>query len=165
MKYLLDANFFITPSRTIFSMDICLGFWAKIRQLAYEGKIFTLDKVKEEIFVNDDDLKRWMEENLSESFYLSTQDKGVMLQLQRIVEREKQSDYTQKAKKKFLRLDKADIYLVSYALAYPAEWCVVSYERPAPTKQGEIKLPDICSQFNVRCMLPEEMFREMKETF
>ncbi|MBQ2886467.1 MAG: DUF4411 family protein, partial [Alphaproteobacteria bacterium] len=45
------------------------------------------------------------------------------------------------------------------------EWKVVSMERSAPNSQAEIKLPDVCSRFGVSCIQPEEMFREMKETF
>ena len=70
-----------------------------------------------------------------------------------------------RAKKKFMKLDKADVYLAAFASVNPQEWKVVSMERSAPNSQSEIKLPDVCSRFGVSCIQPEEMFREMKETF
>ena len=57
------------------------------------------------------------------------------------------------------------IYLAAFASVNPQEWKVVSMERSAPNSQAEIKLPDVCSRFGVSCIQPEEMFREMKETF
>lgn len=62
-------------------------------------------------------------------------------------------------------MDKADIYLASFASANPAEWTIVSMERSAPNSPGEIKLPDVCMQYNVKCIQLEEMFRELGETY
>ena len=73
--------------------------------------------------------------------------------------------YIQPAKDKFMDVTRADIYLVSYAATAPDEWTVVSQERPAPLRSTEIKLPDACAQFGVRCILFMDMFREMHESF
>ena len=73
--------------------------------------------------------------------------------------------YTPKAKQKFLRMDKADIYLVAFAAVAPEEWAIVSMERPAPRNAGEIKLPDACAKFGVRCLMLQDMFREMGESY
>lgn len=73
--------------------------------------------------------------------------------------------YTEKAKAKFMKLDKADIYLVSYASIQPQDFTVVSQEIPKPNHPGEIKLPDVCRAFGVRCIFLQDMFREIKETF
>ena len=70
-----------------------------------------------------------------------------------------------RAKQKFMKLDKAGVYLAAFASVNPQEWKVVSMERSAPNSQSEIKLPDVCNSFGVSCIQPEEMFREMKETF
>lgn len=58
-------------------------------------------------------------------------------------------------------MDKADIYLVAFA----EEWAIVSMERPAPRNAGEIKLPDACAKFGVRCLMLQDMFREMGESY
>lgn len=50
-------------------------------------------------------------------------------------------------------MDKADIYLVAFAAVAPEEWTIVSMERPAPRNAGEIKLPDACAKFGVRCLM------------
>lgn len=42
---------------------------------------------------------------------------------------------------------------------------IVSMERPAPRNAGEIKLPDACAKFGVRCLMLQDMFREMGESY
>lgn len=73
--------------------------------------------------------------------------------------------YTQKAKEKFLRMDKADIYLASFASVNPQEWTIVSMERSAPNSPSEIKLPDVCKQYHVKCIQLQEMFREIRDVY
>jgi hypothetical protein len=48
--YLLDTNFFIESYRSGFPMDVVPSFWNKLASLAAEGKVVSLDKVKEEIY-------------------------------------------------------------------------------------------------------------------
>lgn len=100
--YIIDSNCFVTPHRTFCPTDVGVSFWNKLQALAEEGKICSIDKVKNELYANSDDLK---------------------------------------------------------------EWTVVSMERSAPNSPGEIKLPDVCREHNVRCIQIEEMFREMQETY
>ena len=64
-----------------------------------------------------------------------------------------------------MMMDKADIYLVSYASIRPEVFTVVSQETPNPNHPGEIKLPDVCNAFGTRCIFLQNMFREITETF
>ncbi len=166
MKYIIDSNCFIQPHRTFCPTDVGVSFWNKILDLASRGILCTLDKVKDELYTHSDDLKSWMSSNLRDDFYYKFQGDLQTQKLQSIISWASTSTrYNQKAKEKFLKLDKADIYLVAFASIAPAEWKVVSMEQPSPNNQSEIKLPDVCSCFGVSCIKPQDMFREIGETF
>lgn len=166
MRYIIDSNCFIQPHKTFCPTDVGLSFWNKIRELAESGVICSLDKVKAELYTHSDALKKWMTSNINNSFFYSTDDNDVVQQLQRVIAWAHSSRrYTDKAKQKFLKMDKADIFLVAFASTNPQEWKVVSMEQPSPNNQTEIKLPDACQCFGVSCIKPQDMFREIQETF
>ncbi len=166
MKYIIDSNCFVTPHRTFCPTDVGVSFWNKLQALAEEGKICSIDKVKNELYANSDDLKEWMEASLGDVFFLPFENE---VSIQKFIAvnqwATRHTFYNQRAKDKFLRIDKADIYLAAFAATNPNEWTVVSMERSAPNSPGEIKLPDVCREHNVRCIQIEEMFREMQETY
>ena len=155
MRYIVDSNSFITPHRGYSPIDVARSLWSKISALASEHKIYSLDKVKEELYLHDDELKEWMKANMPSDYFLSSDHAWA----------DSHTFYTPKAKQKFLRMDKADIYLVAFAAVAPEEWTIVSMERPAPRNAGEIKLPDACAKFGVRCLMLQDMFREMEESY
>ena len=166
MKYIIDSNRFITPSRTFCPTDVSVSFWNKIKSLAEEGRICSIDKVKDELYTNSDELQKWMSSNITDNFFIKYDGEEQAQKLSKILRWAATSTtYNDKAKHKFMKMDKADIYLAAFASVNPQEWKVVSMERSAPNSQAEIKLPDVCSRFGVSCIQPEEMFREMKETF
>jgi hypothetical protein len=166
MRYIIDSNCFITPHRSFCPTDVGLSFWNKVKALANEGVICSIDKVKAELYVNSDELKDWMDLNIEKQFFLDFENEFSVGALTKIITWAKANRfYTPRAKEKFLKLDKADIYIASYASTQPSEWTVVSMERSAPESPGEIKLPDICARYNVKCIQLEEMFRELCETY
>lgn len=57
--YVLDSNFFIEAHRSHYPIDVAAGFWNKVRQLAEEGKIISIDKVKNELYDKNDALEEW----------------------------------------------------------------------------------------------------------
>src|SRR6185436_15448626 len=62
-------------------------------------------------------------------------------------------------------VDSADMYLVAHALAYGHT--VVTWEKPAAAskKNLKIKIPDVCAIFDVRCIEPHVMLRELPARF
>ena len=65
--FIIDTNVFIQAHRTTYPLDIVPGFWEKIIDLANRDKIISIDKVKNEIYKNDDELKAWCKVNLPEN--------------------------------------------------------------------------------------------------
>ena len=70
----MDSNFFIQAHRVIYPLDIATGFWNKVIMLADSGIIFSIDKVKNELYNNNDELKNWCKSNLPENFFRETSD-------------------------------------------------------------------------------------------
>ena len=139
MKYIIDSNWFVTPHRSFCPTDVGVSFWSKLRTLAENGKICSIDKVQDELYNNSDELKNWMETSLSDSFFVKFDNAMSVQKLTAIVQwATTNTFYIPKAKTKFLRMDKADIYLASFASVNPAEWTIVSMERSAPNSPGEI---------------------------
>ena len=68
-RYLVDSNFFIQAHRAIYPLDVAPSFWKKVKVLATNGNILSIDKVKNEIFQNEDDLKNWCVNNLPSDFF------------------------------------------------------------------------------------------------
>lgn len=166
MKYLIDSNCFIEPHRGVCPMDVAISFWNKMKELTCEKDVYVLDRVKGELTEWDNDLKEWIVANVGKEQLLKFENEVSVKKFREVnVWAMSNPHYTQPAKDKFMDVTRADIYLVSFAATAPGEWTVVSQEKPAPLKSTEIKLPDACAHFGVRCILFMDMFREMQETF
>jgi len=165
MKYLIDSNCFIEPYRGLCPMDVAISFWNKLMVLAHTKDVYVLDKVKVEIGDIEDNLKKWIANNMANQVLPFENDDTVRKfgDINRWANSNLQ--YTEAAINKFTDTTRADIYLVSYAAVNPSEWTVVSQEQPAPNKLTEIKLPDACRIHGVRCIRFMDMFREMGETY
>lgn len=70
--FVLDTNFFIEAHRQYYPMDIVPGFWLKVRELADNGTIVSIDKVRDELTLNKDLLSQWCEDNLPQRFFKDT---------------------------------------------------------------------------------------------
>lgn len=169
MRYILDTNIFIEAQRGLLPVDVAISFWDKLKQLNETQSIYSLDKVKEEIFKHNDDLANWMKNNFSTSFFLSFKE-NVLEKISVIIEYvNKSTIYTDKAKKEFCNLDTADVYIIAYAMTYD-DIKIVTRETSkiqvgTKNKSGKVSIPDICKYFKITCIQPQQMFRELGETF
>lgn len=147
-------------------MDVAISFWNKMKELTHERDVYILDRVKSELTEWDNDLKDWIVANIGKQQLVKFENDATVQKFREVnIWTLSNNQYTQAAKDKFMDSTRADIYLVSYAATAPEEWTVVSQEKPAPQRSTEIKLPDVCAQFGVKCILFMDMFREMRETF
>ena len=161
--YLLDANFFIQTYRVNYPLDVAVSFWAKVKQLANEGKIFSIDKVKNEIYGSNDALENWCKENLPEDFFRdSTQ---VVPSYQEVVEWviSKNDHYTAAAISEFLDTEEADAFIVAYALANRENRIIVTHEVSEPHRKNKVKIPDVCYALDIRFTDTMGMFRALGE--
>lgn len=162
--YVVDTNFFIQAHRVTYPLDVVPSFWRKVKELADSGKIISIDKVRKEIFKNDDELKDWCEENLSAEFWKDSNKNP--LEYSRIAAwgASQTNRYTQNAIQEFLDADEADAFLMAFTFADLLNRKVVTHERPS-NKKNKIKIPDVCEVFGILYLDPIAMFRELQESF
>jgi len=175
--FVVDTNFFIQSHRERYPLDVATSFWDKVKILAGSQKIISIDKVKNEIWRKEDKIKQWCEQNLPEGFFFTTKSKEILSQYKKVIKWaiSMNHQYTQKAIDEFLEYERADAWLISFALAQKKEnetslfkqknFIIVTYETSAPESKNKIKIPDVCNRFATPCVNVVEMFRKLGETF
>lgn len=165
--FIVDSNFFIQSHRITYPLDVATTFWEKVKNLFNEGKVFSIDKVKDEIFKNDDELKRWIEVNLLDECFKPTDTQEVLTKYADVVKwtNSKNNHYVQNAINEFLQFENADAWLIAYALAINENCQIVTQEKSEPNRKSKIKIPDVCNDFNIQYKNIIEMFRELGEKF
>lgn len=160
MKYVLDANVFITASRFYYSFDFGSKFWDFILDNAKKGKIVSIDKVYEEIRRGNDELKNWAEEKFRD-YFISTQSDEVMKAYAEIVNWaiKQRNKYKSEAIDKFMEEHNADAWLVAFAKAY--NYILVTHEKSAPEIKVSIPIPQVCKDFEIQCIDTFSMLRAL----
>lgn len=165
--FIVDTNFFIQSHRITYPLDVAEGFWKKAIKIANENKVISIDKVKNEIYNNDDELKKWIEDNLPKEFFKTTDTQEVLSNYAKVVNwaNSKNNFYLPKAITEFLNYDNADAWLAAYALSLTENCCIITQEKSEPNRKSKIKLPEVCHAFNIKYKNIIEMFRELGERF
>jgi hypothetical protein len=163
--FVLDSNFFIEAHRVNYPLDVAHSFWNKVKQLAFEEKIISIDKVKNELYNKNDLLEDWCRNNLPEDFFKSTSDLLNEYQLVANWAMSQTDRYVQMAINEFLDSDEADAFLITFALTDSKRIKIVTHEVSSPTKKNKIKIPDVCNELGVCHLRTVDLFRELKETF
>lgn len=155
--YVLDANVFIEAARHYYAFDLVPSFWKCLIDYAEAGHIRSVDRVKKELERLNDPLASWARDEFGGAF-ASTDEEDVFGAYTDIINwAQHKGQFTDAAKAEFARA--AEPWLVAYARV---KKCVaVTLEQPAPYAKKEIKLPDVCGAFNVRCINTFEMLREL----
>lgn len=145
--YVLDANVFITASRSYYSFDFAKKFWDFLVEKAKENIVGSVDKVHQELKKGDDELKKWADADFKKYFY-STKSNDILSEYKKLVsEVNNSSQYIDKAKEEFAQEDNADAWVIAYALA--RDYKVVTLEKSKPASTKKVYMPDVCMRFNV----------------
>lgn len=165
-SYLVDSNFFIQAHRAIYPLDIVPGFWRKVKMLADSGIIFSIDKVKNELYNKNDELENWCKVNLPENFFKNSSEK-IQEYYSQIIEWavSKKNHYKPEAIEDFLHADEADAFIVAYALSDKNNITIVTQEISEPERKNRIKIPEPCKKFGIKYFNTIDMFRQLGETF
>lgn len=160
--YLLDSNFFIQAHRANYPFDVVPSFWNKIKELAHQNQLISIDKVKEEIFRNDDDLTNWCTNNLSENFFKDST--TAISEYQSLVNwaNSKNDHFQQRAIDEFLDNDAADAGIIAYAMNQNIP--LLTHEKSEPERKNRIKIPDVCIDHGVNYFTTVEMLRNLGAT-
>jgi hypothetical protein len=157
MTYLVDSNFFIEAHRVTYPLDVVPSFWLRIADLANQGIICSIDKVKVELERHDDELTAWCNTHLPADFF---KDSTISITEYGQTARwavSKSDQYRPAALAVFLDADRADAWLVGYALMN--NMTVVTQEVSSPDSKKNIKLPDACTAMDVPSMNTIDMLR------
>lgn len=163
--YLVDSNFFIQAHRAIYPLDIATGFWSKVKMLADSGVIFSIDKVKNELYNKNDELENWCKNNLPDNFFKDSSE--IIREYSQITTWaiSKSDHYLPKAITEFLDADEADAFIVAYALSEKDKITIVTQEVSDINRKNRIKIPEPCNEFDIKYINTIEMFRQLGETF
>jgi hypothetical protein len=147
--YLIDSDVLITAKNRYYAFSICPGFWDSLVHGHAQGRVQSIDRVRQELLSgrDDDSLVRWVRDTLPTEFFLpsdSAEITAAFTDVMRWVTRHGQ--YQDEAKARFA--SGADGWLVAHGIATGR--VVVTNEQPRPEARAVIKLPDVCDAFSVR---------------
>lgn len=157
--FLLDSNFFIEAYRTSYPFDVVPSFWIKVKELADEGLIISIDKVRKEILQNKDELSNWCIENLPDDFFKDTSVTISNYSALTAWVYSKSDQYSPAAISEFLDVDEADAWLIAYAITSGNQ--IVTHESSNPNSRKRVMLPDAANPFDVVCIKTVELFRTL----
>lgn len=158
MSYLLDANVFIQAKNLHYGLDFCPAFWDWLVENNAAGRVFSIDKVENEIAAGADELNDWVRER-GNGLFLKT-DSPVAAQFGKVSAWIMQQKYEPGAINTFLQV--ADFYLIAHALA--AGYVIVTHEVPANSAK-RVKIPNACIGLDVGFLTPYEMLRKEHARF
>ena len=158
MGYLLDADVFIRAKNLHYGLDFCPGFRDWLVAGNDSGRVFSVEKVGDEVQAGADELSVWAA-GRGDAFFLRP-DASIFPALAEVSEWANGQSYEAAAVNTFLQV--ADYWLVAQARA--GGHTVVTHEIPSASTR-RIKIPDACVGLGIRCMTPFEMLRSERARF
>ena len=162
--YLMDSDVFITAKNLYYSFGICPGFWKSVIHHHQQGRVFSIDRVRSELLAGrkTEDLVQWVRDDVPTEFFVRVDTERVERAYSEVMLWvERHPKYFNHAKAKFAT--GADGWLVAYARVHGAT--VVTNEQTAPESKKEVKLPDLCDQFEVQHRNTFHMLRMLRVHF
>lgn len=159
IRYVLDANAFIQAKRKFYGLDFCPGYWRTLIWHRQQGRVCSIDKVRNEIMRGADDLAAWVDEEFGTTAFASTSTTevaGVYAQMLAWVMA--QPHFQESAKAEFQQV--ADGWLAAYGKA--SGCIVVTLEEHDPVRRNKVPLVNVCRAFDVETITPFELLRRLK---
>ncbi len=155
--YLLDTNIFIQAKNLHYGFEFCPAFWDWLDQQNEAGKVFSTEKVSDEIQVADDELANWTRQR--PKLFLAPNNR-IKPSLTALSIWANSQSYQQAGVSTFLQ--STDYYLVAQAHAND---CIVVTHEASSESLRKIKIPKACRGVGVTFTNPYEMLREEKARF
>jgi len=152
--YLIDSDVFIDAKNRHYGFDIVPAFWTWIEQQHRAARVFTVQRVADEVLAGGDELAEWMTTQPA-SFRLPARPEDQPA-LRTVSHWAVDAGYHQAAVATFLQA--GDYFLVAQALSLG--FTVVTQEIPDPViSKKRIKIPDACKSVGVPWVTPFTMLR------
>ena len=158
MPYLLDANVFIQAKNLHYGLDFCPAFWDWLVENNARQKVFSIEKVWDEIQAGNDELSEWADKQGPE-FFLKP-DSVMLSALGDVSSWATDQGYDPAAVNTFFQV--ADYYLWAVAIAH--KYTIVTHEIASPSTK-KIKIPNACIGLGIKCVTPYEMLRRERARF
>ena len=159
MVYLLDSNTLIQAKNEYYAFDLCPGFWDWIAREHAAGNVFSIERVRRELEVGNDDLSQWAMA-CPAGFFLA--DDAPSLQAMATVSNWVQNEnFRPEAKRSFLA--GADPFLIAQALAHGHT--VVTHEVHIEGERRKVKIPTVCRALNVPYERTFQVLRNLQAAF
>ncbi|MFA6544936.1 MAG: DUF4411 family protein [Limisphaerales bacterium] len=158
MSYMLDSDVFIQAKNLHYGLDFCPAFWDWLVASNAAGRVFSTEKVGDEIEAGADELAAWAA-GRGDGFFLKP-DAAILPALATVSSWAAGQNYEPAAVSTFLQV--ADFYLVAHALAHG--YVVVTHEVAAASTK-KIKIPNACIGVGIKCVSPFEMLRLERARF
>lgn len=158
--FILDANIFMEACNRYYSRDICPGFWECLEYYCQEGRVISVDRVRDEIR-RSGTLDEWVDQAPGKLFAVSSEQPvtGAYKEIIGWVQGNRQ--FLPASKAKFAR--GADGWVAAYAKVHDA--VVVSHEAFSQDVKKKVPLPNVCRQFGIAYKDAFEMLRELEAAF
>lgn len=143
-----------------YGFDIAPRFWAILDELIADDRISCPLLVYDELQKVQDDLHAWAKERRKTGLFVEPS-LTVQRRFQEIVEYVSARYPDNQSRQRFL--DRADPWLIAHAMS--RDGSVVTLEAKAPDTSLKVKIPNVCSHFNVTCMNTYQMLRELGVTW
>jgi hypothetical protein len=122
-------------------------------------RLASIEPIRKELLRGNDALAHWVRDEVPEAFFESVQSEDVQAAYAKVIEWVEENDqYSRAAKQRFVR--SADPWLIGVAMV--KGYTLVTYEVSAPESKALIKLPDVARNFNVSCIPPYAMLRQLQ---
>lgn len=162
-EFLLDSDCFLQAAKVHYPLDVATGFWLKLAELADAGAICSIDRVKNELYTNKDELTEWMDKHLPSDFWLLSGTAIVPYGQLMVWAQNNPVNFKPTALTEFARAANADPWLA--AVATQQSSTVVTHELSRPDARSRVMLPDACIHLGTNYCNTIEMFRSLKVTF
>jgi len=157
--FLLDTNVFVEAHRRYYGLDLCPGFWECLTHFNGMARVVSLDRVRDEIHEGDA-LADWIS-GAPTDLFMSSAAQAVVDMYAEIMEWVSGADFTDAAKAKFAGA--ADGWLVAYGQVHAM--VVVTHEAYDAQSKRDVKIPNVCREFDVRYVDTFDMLRDFEVKF
>lgn len=157
-RYVLDSCVFIQSARMYYAFDVVPVFWDILIDLARDGKIGTIDRVKEELERGHDELAGWIQRKFVTWCASTRDDEAVVGKYAEVMSwLHVQGQYLAPAKHEFA--SGADGWLIAYGLVHGCT--VVTHEVFSAEARRRVPIPNVCSAFGLEWTSLFEMLRRL----
>jgi len=149
-RYWLDANVLIEAHRRSYPFGIAVSFWAWLGKQVEDGIIVCPRSVYQEIAEQEnhkDEIARWVQ---------NRRDKLCVMLLEHVFEK-----YAPEQAYAFAR--GGDVWVIAHARDDAGT--VVTLESDLRPASQKARIPDVCKQFDVKCVNTVEMLKLLKARF